>query len=481
MRSRFRELTRLADLPPENDPTKVALLIQSARQAPDEALPLVKWRIQNTLRRRTEWSHRGVRLVFVGALIFLVGGVVGALAGPLLGSRRRLLPPEPAGGSPPARAIRHTHRRAPGQSIPSPPADQPLVSAAPSALPVPAAPTEAQPVVATDAFAKPKGVIASVAATATASKTMALRPSTAVQARQAPRSEPASLSPPAAPPSLELSAAKTPIPAESSGEPAGFGAAPSREGMARPSEASGEAGQVGGRRAERTLPGFPYQRLAMRDSPIVPAGAQNVAPEKRPTLPNQPASLANSLLRLPSPTSNLPPPPDEHALLKTALYRLRTAHEPVSALAALDDYRVRFPSGGLAPEVAMLRAEALLQIGRKGEALAELDQMSLGQMPNSDERYVVRGELRAAVGRWREALGDFDVVLRGHTGEEAEIGVVTDMKLLDRFERALWGRALVRSRLGDDAGARADLQACLRRFPHGRFASEAARLLGAHR
>jgi len=74
MRSRFRELTRLADLPPENDPTKVALLIQSARQAPDEALPLVKWRIQNTLRRRTEWSHRGVRLVFVGALIFLVGG-----------------------------------------------------------------------------------------------------------------------------------------------------------------------------------------------------------------------------------------------------------------------------------------------------------------------------------------------------------------------------------------------------------------------
>jgi tetratricopeptide (TPR) repeat protein len=129
----------------------------------------------------------------------------------------------------------------------------------------------------------------------------------------------------------------------------------------------------------------------------------------------------------------------------------------------------------------MLRAEALLQIGRKGEALAELDQMSLGQMPNSDERYVVRGELRAAVGRWREALGDFDVVLRGHTGEEAEIGVVTDMKLLDRFERALWGRALVRSRLGDDAGARADLQACLRRFPHGRFASEAARLLGAHR
>jgi tetratricopeptide (TPR) repeat protein len=167
--------------------------------------------------------------------------------------------------------------------------------------------------------------------------------------------------------------------------------------------------------------------------------------------------------------------------LKTALQRLRTAHDPVSALAALDDYRVRFPNGGLAPEAAMLRAEALLQIGRKGDALVELDRLSLGQMPNSDERYVVRGELRVAVGRWREALGDFDVVLRGHAGGKADIGAATDVKLGDRFERALWGRALARSRLGDDAGARADLRDCLRLFPGGRFASEAARLLGEHR
>jgi hypothetical protein len=102
-------------------------------------------------------------------------------------------------------------------------------------------------------------------------------------------------------------------------------------------------------------------------------------------------------------------------------------------------------------------------------------------MPNSDERYVLRGELRAAVGRWREALGDFDVVLRGHAEEEAEIGAATDLKLHDRLERALWGRALARSRLGNDAGARADLRECLRRFPRGRFASEATRLLGGHR
>jgi len=52
----------------ENDPAGVALLIQSARQAPDEPLPLVKWRIRNSLRRRSEWNRRGLRLALVGAL-----------------------------------------------------------------------------------------------------------------------------------------------------------------------------------------------------------------------------------------------------------------------------------------------------------------------------------------------------------------------------------------------------------------------------
>ena len=48
---------------------------------------------------------------------------------------------------------------------------------------------------------------------------------------------------------------------ESRGEPAGSaGSAPLREGLARPSEASGEEASGGGRRAERTLPGLPSQR-----------------------------------------------------------------------------------------------------------------------------------------------------------------------------------------------------------------------------
>ena len=439
MRPARQNPTRLADLAPENDPAKVALLIQSARQAPDEALPLVKWRIQNTLRRRTEWNRRGLRLVLAGVLVFLAGGIVGAIAGPLLGSRRRSAPPKPGATSSPAQAVRHSHRPVAAQAIPSPPADEPLPTTEAPGLPAPAAPPETKPVGTSDLSAKPEAMVAQGAkrtVPAAVSKVVGARPSTVVQTTQAPLAKPASVLPP--PPdkaSLEPLASETPI---------------------------------------------PTGRIALRDSPVAPTREQNPPSESRPTFPSQPGG-SEEPRQPPTTVAHVAPPPDEQALLKTALQRLRTAHDPVSALAALDEHRMRFPSGGLAPEAAMLRAEALLQIGRKGEALAELDRLSLGQMPNSDERYVVRGELRAAVGRWREALGDFDVVLRGHAGEKPDIGAAVDMRLRDRFERALWGRALARSRLGDDAGARADLQECLRRFPRGRFASEATRLLGEQR
>jgi hypothetical protein len=429
----------LAELAPENDLAGVALLIQSARQAPDEPLPLVKWRIRNSLRRRSEWNRRGLRLALVGALVFLAGSVVGAIAVPLLGSRLRSAPPEPAETHLPSQAVRHSHRRVPARAIPAPAADESLVPAEPSALAAQAVPPETKPEAASHISATAKAVaapVAPVAAVARASKVEALHPSTVLERTRVPLAEPA------------LPAVPLP-PAEASPPPLVSGTSTSAA------------------------------QIALGYSPIVPPRQQNFPSESRLAFASPPGS-SEKLPALPLTAPNPAPPPDEHALLTTAVRSLRTAHDPVSALATLDDYRVRFPNGGLAPEAAMLRAEALLQIGRKGEALAELDRLSLAQMPNSDERYVVRGELRAAVGRWREALGDFDVVVRGHAGKGADIGAATDMRLRDRFERALWGRALARSRLGDDTGARADLQECLRRFPRGLFAPEAARLLGEH-
>jgi hypothetical protein len=436
MRPGLRDLTRLAELPPEDDPAGVALLIRSARQAPDEPLPLVKWRIRNTLRQRAKWSRRGLRLALVGTLVFLAGSVVGAIAVPLLRSRLRSAEPETTTSHRSTKAAPHSHRRVPARAIPSAPADEPPMTAEPSAVPAPTAPRETKSQVASDTSAPAKAALAPrppVAAAAKASKVAVLRPSTALERTRVPPTGPESLAPP-------------PI-AEASPPPLVFG----------------------------TLAG----RIALRDSPVVIAREQISPAESRRVLASESGS-SQKLSVPPSSVANLVQPPNEHSLLTIAVRRLRTAHDPASALAMLDDYKVRFPRGALAPEAAMLRAEALLQMGRKGDALAELDRLSLDQMPNSDERHVLRGELRATVGRWREALGDFDVVLRGHTRARADLDATTDMKVREPVERALWGRALARSRLGDDTGAREDLRDCLRLFPRGRFAPEATRLLGEH-
>ncbi len=167
------------------------------------------------------------------------------------------------------------------------------------------------------------------------------------------------------------------------------------------------------------------------------------------------------------------PAPSEQTLLARAVRSLRSERQPERALAALDEYAARYPNGNLLPEAKRLRTEVLLALGQKGAALAELSRDQADGSAGGEERRLVRGELRAAEARWAEALEDFDAVVRAR----AATGTATG-KVRARFERALWGRASARSHLGDDAGARADLQECLRRFPQGRFAAQAAHLLG---
>ena len=118
----------------------------------------------------------------------------------------------------------------------------------------------------------------------------------------------------------------------------------------------------------------------------------------------------------------------------------------------------------------MFRAEALLGMGRKAEALSVLDGLPLASMPNRNQRLVLRGELRLVAGRWQEARADFEKPL-------SALSSLVDGKSPDVVERALWGRASARSHLGDEAGARADLALYVRVFPAGRFTTQAAALL----
>jgi hypothetical protein len=205
------------------------------------------------------------------------------------------------------------------------------------------------------------------------------------------------------------------------------------------------------------LPAFPA-RNKPKPSPLRLAALQPAVP------PPQPA---------PSIAAEAKPAPqmDEQSLIFGALAKLRTSHQPEAALALLDDYRARFPGGVLAVEAARLRREALLLMGRKMAVLDELEQSPSLDASTGDER-VLRGELRASAGRWQAALADFEAIVRVHpNGAESD-----DLRERDRLERALWGRALVRSHLGDDDAVCVDLGEYLRRFPHGRFAAQAKQL-----
>ena len=182
-------------------------------------------------------------------------------------------------------------------------------------------------------------------------------------------------------------------------------------------------------------------------TPPAPSDAPEVAPE-----PVAPSAIAV-----------------EQALLGQAVRLLRDGHDARTALALLAQHAERFPKGALSAEETMLRIEALLALGQRGEALSVLDRASLAALPNRDEQLVVRGELRAANQRWREAEQDFDDALSSLPAASA--------KARSLQERALWGRASARSRLGDQDGARADLDLYLRHFPGGRFAGPAASLL----
>jgi outer membrane protein assembly factor BamD (BamD/ComL family) len=155
----------------------------------------------------------------------------------------------------------------------------------------------------------------------------------------------------------------------------------------------------------------------------------------------------------------------EERLLAAAVRSLRAQGDARSALLALDEYGTRFPQGRLHMEAEVLRVDALLLQGRRQEALATADHLDVGRMPGGIDRQLQRGELRFSVGRWQEAEADFDGVLARSTGPTRE-----------QAERALWGRAQSRARLGNQAGAGADAQEYLRRFPKGRYAAPMERL-----
>jgi hypothetical protein len=192
---------------------------------------------------------------------------------------------------------------------------------------------------------------------------------------------------------------------------------------------------------------------------------QPLAAKPRRREPAPAVSLGVTVTELPAEPA-VDPVVAESRLLADALSQLRQRREPARALRTLDDYERRFPKGTLMPEASAARIDALLALGRRGEALERLDALAkIDSLPRAAELRVLRGELRAGRGALPGAVSDFGAVL-GMAGAPDAV-----------LERALYGRGSSRARLGDAAGARADLQDYLRRFPQGRFAGPAGRAL----
>ena len=157
----------------------------------------------------------------------------------------------------------------------------------------------------------------------------------------------------------------------------------------------------------------------------------------------------------------------ESRLLGVALHQLRQERDGTAALRSLDLYAQRFPGGLLAEEAQAARLDALLLLEHRSEALQLLDRTQFQRLGRGGELRVVRAELRAAAGRYREALADFAAVLAS-TAAPPPPPVA---------ERALYGRASCQAALADTQSARAGLLQYLAQFPTGRFADAARRSL----
>jgi hypothetical protein len=155
----------------------------------------------------------------------------------------------------------------------------------------------------------------------------------------------------------------------------------------------------------------------------------------------------------------------ETRLLRGALAELRQQHDGAAALATLNEYLQHFPKGTLLAEARRARVDALLLLGRSDEAQGALDRLELEPVGRGQELLLIRGELRARRD-CADAIADFDVVV-GHAAPPR------------LAERALFGRAVCRQHEGQRSAARADALAYLERFPAGRFAESARRLVVA--
>ncbi|HEX9294677.1 MAG TPA: hypothetical protein VF881_02550 [Polyangiaceae bacterium] len=219
----------------------------------------------------------------------------------------------------------------------------------------------------------------------------------------------------------------------------------------------------------------PEQPIAQEVPSSIRAADETLPPAtrslpKRPSIGSPSSTLSSSTPPSPGETSSSTAESAstlgaEARLLRRAIESLRSEANPRLTLALLDEHRQSFPDGRLRANADLLRIDALLALGRRAEALALLQRLSLDDGPRTEELLVTRGELRAS-SDCASAVRDFSNALARPLSNKWA-------------ERALRGRVVCRIREGDRTGAEPDLRAYIARFPNADFAPRVRALLAA--
>jgi hypothetical protein len=273
---------------------------------------------------------------------------------------------------------------------------------------------------------------------------------------------------PAVPPDLG------PAPAETA-HPSAVGASPSRSDGARgttkiaantPARPSRAPASIRDVVNPPVIPSVsPAPAAPLRPLPLPPPFKERGASPPMPsTYPSAPGPSSYVLPPVTHEDEPVVPPPlrSEPRLLADALASLHAQGDPKGALALLAEHRRRFPNGALRSEARVTEVEALLSLDRRSDALRVLDRLLIDRLPRGADLGVLRAELRAQAGRCGDAIADFDRCAAARSCSP------------ESQERALFGRASCRRKLGQTAAARADLERYLLRFPHG-WRSDAVR------
>jgi hypothetical protein len=206
-----------------------------------------------------------------------------------------------------------------------------------------------------------------------------------------------------------------------------------------------------------------HHRNRRQRAPEPPPPVVAPVPAETPPLSPPHATVAVRSPRRPAPALALP---TEAGVLASAFHELRSNGDAVAALRSLDEYDRQFPAGAFRGEARIARAEALLALDRRREALPLLEGLEdAGVVPTREIR-VTRGELLAEAGRCGDAVRDFDALLVATDGDAAG-------------GRALYGRASCRLRAGEVDRARQDLRRYLQLHADGPFAADARRAMDA--